>query len=72
MVEGLDPADLNGLEGVERDAHGNLRIAEVDFGVLLKHAVQARLREFGLRTTLVAKEIGYELRCADPISYNFV
>jgi 6-phosphofructokinase len=30
-------------------------------------AVQKRLREFGLKTTIVAKNIGYELRCADPI-----
>ena len=26
-----------------------------------------RLREFGIKTTIVAKNIGYELRCADPI-----
>ena len=27
----------------------------------------ARLKEFGLSTTIVEKNIGYELRCADPI-----
>jgi 6-phosphofructokinase len=70
VVEGLDPADLAGLEGVERDAHGNLRIAEISFGETLKQAVQRRLREFGLATTIVAKDIGYELRCADPIPFD--
>lgn len=70
VVEGLDPADLAGLEGVERDAHGHLRIAEVAIGQILKQAVQSRLREFGLGATVVAKEIGYELRCADPIPYD--
>ena len=70
VVEGLDPADLAGLEGVERDAHGNLRIAEISFGETLKQAVQSRLREFGLATTIVAKDIGYELRCADPIPFD--
>ncbi len=67
VVLGIDPADLAQLGDVERDAHGNVRIAEVDLGEILKRAVQARLREFGLKETIAAKNIGYELRCADPI-----
>jgi 6-phosphofructokinase 1 len=67
VVLGLDPADMAKLSDVERDAHGNLRIAEVDIGEILKRAVQERLKEFGIKTTVVAKNIGYELRCADPI-----
>ncbi|HEV8599005.1 MAG TPA: diphosphate--fructose-6-phosphate 1-phosphotransferase [Gemmatimonadales bacterium] len=70
VVEGIDPRDLTGLEGVERDAHGHLRIAEVAIGQILKQAVQERLREFGLKATIAAKDIGYELRCADPIPYD--
>jgi 6-phosphofructokinase 1 len=64
---GIDPQDLGGTEQVERDAHGHIRIAEVEFGEILKHAVQKRLKEFGLSSTIVAKNIGYELRCADPV-----
>jgi 6-phosphofructokinase 1 len=67
VVLGIDPEDLAQLEEIERDAHGNLRIAEVDLGEMLKRAVQARLRELGHKATVVAKNIGYELRCADPI-----
>jgi 6-phosphofructokinase 1 len=70
VVEGLDPGELAGIEGIERDAHGNLRIAEVSIGEILKHAVQTSLKEFGLKATVVAKNIGYELRCADPIPYD--
>jgi len=70
VVEGIDPADLAGINEVERDAHGNLRIAEVAIGEILKKAVQARLKEFGIKATVVAKDIGYELRCADPIPYD--
>jgi 6-phosphofructokinase 1 len=47
-----------------------VRIAEVDIGETLKAQVQARLEGFGLKTTIVAKNIGYELRCADPIPYD--
>jgi 6-phosphofructokinase 1 len=32
--------------------------------------VQERLAEFGLKATIIAKNIGYELRCADPIPFD--
>jgi 6-phosphofructokinase 1 len=67
LVLAIDPADIAQLEGVERDAHGNVRIAEVNIGEILKSEVVKRLQEFKLKTTIVAKNIGYELRCADPI-----
>jgi 6-phosphofructokinase len=67
LVLDLDPADLAAIEEVERDAHGNVRIAEVNIGEILKQQVGKRLREFGLKATIVEKNIGYELRCADPI-----
>jgi 6-phosphofructokinase 1 len=67
LVLDLDPADLTGLHDVERDAHGNIRIAEVNIGEILKAEVTKRLKAFGIKTTIAAKNIGYELRCADPI-----
>jgi 6-phosphofructokinase 1 len=70
LVERMDESDLEGLAGVERDAHNNVRIAEIAFGEILKHAVQRRLAEFKVKTTIVPKNIGYELRCADPIPYD--
>jgi 6-phosphofructokinase 1 len=70
LVEHLDTADLESLVEVERDAHDNIRIAEINFGEILKSKVQERLKEFGLKATVVAKNIGYELRCADPIPYD--
>jgi ATP-dependent phosphofructokinase / diphosphate-dependent phosphofructokinase len=70
LVEKLNSADLHELEGIERDAHDNIRIAEVNFGEILKMKVQERLKEFNIKTTIVAKNIGYELRCADPIPFD--
>ena len=70
LVEHLDPKDLESLVDVERDAHNNIRIAEINFGEILKYKVLERLREFNLKVTIVAKNIGYELRCADPIPYD--
>jgi ATP-dependent phosphofructokinase / diphosphate-dependent phosphofructokinase len=66
LVLGITPEDLAGLEDVERDAHGNVRIAEVNIGEILKTQVAKRLKGFGLKATIIPKNIGYELRCADP------
>src|SRR5262245_21832558 len=70
VVLDCDPGDLSALHEVERDAHGNLRIAEVNIGEILKAQAAARLKELGVKSTLVAKNIGYELRCADPIPFD--
>ena len=67
LVLSIEPEDLARIEDVEHDAHGNVRLAEVNIGEILKSQVQARLTTFGIKTTIVAKNIGYELRCADPI-----
>jgi 6-phosphofructokinase 1 len=70
VVEGIRPADLSELENVERDEHGHVRISEINIGEIIKRAVQERLRGTTIKTKLAAKDIGYELRCADPIPYD--
>src|SRR5438093_5200043 len=70
VVLDVSPDDLAGLHEVERDTHGNLRIAEVNIGEILKAQITSRLKAFGLKMTTVAKNIGYELRCADPIPFD--
>jgi len=74
IAEGLalsiEPEDLAGLDDIERDAHGHVRLDDLNLGEILKQQVLARLREFGIKTTISAKNIGYELRCADPIPFD--
>jgi len=70
VVLDIEPSDLSSLHEAERDAHGNIRIAEVNIGEILKAQVAARLKDLGMKATLVAKNIGYELRCTDPIPYD--
>jgi 6-phosphofructokinase 1 len=70
VVLDVAPEELAGLHEVERDAHGHLRIAEVNIGEILKAQVSARLAAFGIKMTTAAKNIGYELRCADPIPFD--
>ncbi len=66
----LDPADLDELSDVERDAHGHIRLAELDLGGILKSKVSARLQELGIKLTIADKNIGYELRCCAPIPFD--
>ena len=70
LVLSLSEEDLAQLADVERDAHGHVRIDEINIGEIIKAEVQKRLRQFGIKATIVAKNIGYELRCADPIPYD--
>ena len=70
LVLRIDPQDLAKVEHVEKDAHGHIRIDEINLGELLKEQVRERLKALGIKTTIVAKNIGYELRCADPIPFD--
>ena len=52
---------------VPLDAAGHPRLSEVDLARLIKSEVEARYAARGQRITLVDHELGYELRCADPV-----
>jgi 6-phosphofructokinase 1 len=70
VVLNIEPKDLREMDEVGRDTYGNVKISDVNLGEILKRAVQKRLGEFGIKNPIVAKNIGYELRCADPIPYD--
>ncbi|MEZ6036573.1 MAG: diphosphate--fructose-6-phosphate 1-phosphotransferase [Planctomycetota bacterium] len=64
--EDLDRAMPNG----ERDDHGHVRLSEVHLHRLLSDLVKQRCAERGHKVTIVAKNIGYELRSAPPIPFD--
>jgi len=66
----LDPADLEALADAPRDEHGHIRLAEVPLGRVLRDGVQKELAELGIKPTLVEKDVGYELRCAEPNAFD--
>ncbi len=70
VVLGIDPSELAEVGQLSHDEHGNPRLGEIDIGLILRHAVRARLARLGLDTTIVSKNLGYELRCADPIPHD--
>src|SRR5215471_3855613 len=70
IVLDVPPEDIAAIGTAERDAHGHIRIDEVNLSEILKAEVTRRLREHEIKTTISAKNIGYELRCADPIPFD--
>jgi 6-phosphofructokinase len=71
LAESLPDEDIKRLGNIEYDEHGHIRISELNLGDGLKKAVHARLRDLGVpKVTVIAKDIGYELRCADPVPYD--
>jgi 6-phosphofructokinase 1 len=70
LIEKLDPQELAELQDVERDEHGHIRFAEVDLARKVKAELQGRFSQRGTKVTIVNKNIGYELRCADPIPFD--
>jgi 6-phosphofructokinase len=67
LLEKLDPQTLG---SVERDAYGNVRLEELELARLLKTRVAASLAARGIGTGIVAKDLGYELRCAPPGGFD--
>jgi ATP-dependent phosphofructokinase / diphosphate-dependent phosphofructokinase len=71
LSEKIEPADLAGrLEHADRDDHGHVRLSELPLGDLLKEMLRERFARRSISLKCVAKDIGYELRCADPIPFD--
>lgn len=61
---------VSGTENLGRDSFGNVPLAEVQLGIILRDAVRDRLVDIGLDSVVHAKDIGYELRCAKPVPFD--
>ncbi len=55
---------------IELDAFGHLRLGEIEFGRMIRTTIASRLKDLGLKFDMVDKDLGYELRCADPIPFD--
>lgn len=74
FMEFVPPEEIQKIipfnQDLERDEHGHLRLAELNFSDILKFAVRKRLSEFGIKLTIVDQELGYELRSVEPVAYD--
>ena len=74
MAEGIadkfDPDELSRFECLEKDETGRVRLSEIQLGRIVKSFAKSSLEKRGLNITIVDKNIGYELRAADPIPFD--
>lgn len=70
LAEKFDPDELIEYEQLEKDETGRVRLSEIQLGRIVKNFVKKSLEEMGINPTIVDKNIGYELRSADPIPYD--
>jgi 6-phosphofructokinase len=70
IAERADASALMAASGAEHDAYGHVHLADLSFGTLLRDQVRAALADLGCDLTVVAKDIGYELRCAKPVPFD--
>jgi 6-phosphofructokinase 1 len=71
LTEKLDVDSIPELSDAERDPHGHIRYAELDFGGILRRAIRTRLKELNIPDLLVVdKNVGYELRCHRPVPFD--
>jgi ATP-dependent phosphofructokinase / diphosphate-dependent phosphofructokinase len=62
--------DIRGEQNVARDSFGNVPLADVPLGIVVRDAVRTRLAQIGVDSVIHAKDIGYELRCAKPVPFD--
>ncbi|MBF0327961.1 MAG: 6-phosphofructokinase [Nitrospirae bacterium] len=70
ISEKFDLDELSRYEKLEKDETGRVRLSEIQLGRILKNFVKKNLDQLGIKITIVDKNIGYELRCADPIPFD--
>lgn len=70
IADKLDIRELSRYEQIEKDETGRVRLSEIQLGRILKTFVKDSLASRGIEVTIVDKNIGYELRAADPIPFD--
>jgi len=70
IVYKLDINELSKYEFIKKDEYGNLRLSEVQLGRVMEYFVSESLWSRGIKIKIVSKNIGYELRAADPIPFD--
>jgi 6-phosphofructokinase 1 len=66
----MNAGQLGRYGKVRVDPHGHLRLGEIEFGRMIKDFLEERMQKLNMKTALITKDLGYELRCADPIPFD--
>ena len=74
MAEGIsgkfDIKEFDSCETIERDEIGRIRLSKILLGRIFRDIVIKSLESRGIRMKIEDKNIGYELRAADPVPHD--
>jgi 6-phosphofructokinase 1 len=72
LLERVPAEELSAIEGVRiaHDSYGHLRLADLDLAYILKTVVEHRFVGRDMPMAIVHKNIGYEVRSAQPIAFD--
>lgn len=70
ILDCLNPGQSAALQGCVRDDMGRIRYSQVELGDVLIPPLKEMLKAAKLDVHMITKNIGYELRCCDPISFD--
>jgi 6-phosphofructokinase 1 len=70
LAKMVESGEIGRYGKVARDPHGHLRLGEIEFGRMIRDRLTTKLEEIGLSMAMIDKDLGYELRSADPIPFD--
>lgn len=70
VLDLLDPSSSPVLRELPRDEIGRLRYSQIELGDVILPPLYEKARAAGLELKLNTKNIGYELRCHHPVSFD--
>ncbi len=66
----IESGEIGRYGEIKIDPFGHMRLGDIEFGRMIKDCLEKKLQDLGLSTTVIDKDLGYEMRCADPIPFD--
>ncbi|MBI5196470.1 MAG: 6-phosphofructokinase [Nitrospirae bacterium] len=66
----INVKELSRYEHVGKDDKGDLHLSDIQFGRIMEQFVSKSMESRGIKVKIIHKNIGYELRAADPIPFD--
>lgn len=70
ILDCIDVRSSSALQGCVRDDMGRIRYSQIELGDVIIPPLKQMLKEANIDVHMITKNIGYELRCCDPISFD--
>lgn len=70
ILDCINAERSSALQGCVRDDMGRIRYSQIELGDVIIPPLKQMLKDVNLDVHIITKNIGYELRCCDPISFD--